>query len=110
MSWEGIAADSTKWRSTLKQHLKTGKDKLMTAAADKRARTKKDSSSMPSLHELMQISLEPFDSQPTGVEASLNEDFLFESKYSSLPITWMHPLCWICPSALHPAPHTFRHH
>ena len=40
----------------------------------------------------MQISLEPFDSQPTGVvAASLNEDYLFESKYSSLPITWMHP-------------------
>ena len=22
----------------------------------------------------------------------------------------MHPFCWICPSALHPAPHMFRHH
>ena len=30
----------------------------------------------------MQISLEPFDSQPTGVVASLNQDYLFESKYS----------------------------
>ena len=40
MSWEGLAADRTKWRSALKQHLKTGKDKLMTDAADKRARTK----------------------------------------------------------------------
>ena len=60
---------------------------------------------MTSLHEQMQISLEPFDSQPTGVVANLNdEDYLFESKYSSLPITWMHPFCWICPSALHPAP------
>ena len=51
----------------------------------------------------MQISLEPFDSQPTGVVATLNEDYLFESN-SSLPITWMHPFCWICPSALHQAP------
>ena len=65
---------------------------------------------LPSLHELMQISLEPFDSQPTGVVASLNEDYFFESKHSSLPITWMHPFCWICPSALHPAPRMFRHH
>ena len=40
MSWEGLAADRTKWRSALKQHLKTGEDKLMTDAADKRARTK----------------------------------------------------------------------
>ena len=40
MSWEGIAADRTKWRSALKQHLNTGKDKLITDAADKRARTK----------------------------------------------------------------------
>ena len=31
--------------------------------------------------------VEPFDSQPTGVVASVNEDYLFESKYSSLPIT-----------------------
>ena len=30
MSWEGLAADRTKWRSVLKQHIKTGKDKLMT--------------------------------------------------------------------------------
>ena len=42
MSWEGLAADRTKWRSTLKQHLKTGKDTQMTDAADKRARTKED--------------------------------------------------------------------
>ena len=35
MSWEGPAADRTKWRSALKQHLKTGKGKLMTDAADK---------------------------------------------------------------------------
>ena len=25
MSWEGLAADRTKWRSALKQHLKTGR-------------------------------------------------------------------------------------
>ena len=40
MSWEGLATDRTKWRSALKQHLKTGKDKLITDAADKRVRTK----------------------------------------------------------------------
>ena len=40
MSWEGLAVDRTKWRSALKQHVKTGKDKLMTDAADKQARTK----------------------------------------------------------------------
>ena len=44
MSWEGLAADRTKWRSALKQHLKTGEDKLMTAAADKRTRRKEGSS------------------------------------------------------------------
>ena len=49
MSWEGLAADCTKWRSALKQHLKTGKDKLMTDAADKRERTKEGSSSMTCL-------------------------------------------------------------
>ena len=65
---------------------------------------------LPSLHELMQIRLEPFDSQPTCVVASLSEDYLFESKHSSLPITWMHPFCWICPSALHSVPRMFRHH
>ena len=46
MSWEGLAADRTGWRSALKQHLKTGEDKLMTAAADKRARRKEGSSSI----------------------------------------------------------------
>ena len=30
MSWEGLAADRTKWRSALKQHIKAGRDKLMT--------------------------------------------------------------------------------
>ena len=46
MPREGLAADRMKWRSALKQHLKTGEDKLMTAAADKRARRKEDSSSI----------------------------------------------------------------
>ena len=46
MSWEGLADDLTGWRSALKQHLKTGEDKLMTAAADKRARRKEGSSSI----------------------------------------------------------------
>ena len=46
MSWEGLAADRTNWKSALKQHLKTGEDKLMTAAADKRARRKEGSSSI----------------------------------------------------------------
>ena len=46
MSWEGLAADRTGWRSALNQHLKTGEDKLMTAAADKRARRKEGSSSI----------------------------------------------------------------
>ena len=48
VSWEGPAADRTKWRSALKNH-KTGKDKLMTDAANKRARTKEDISSMTCL-------------------------------------------------------------
>ena len=46
MSWESLAADRTKWRSALKQHLKTGEDTLMAAAADKRARRKEGSSSI----------------------------------------------------------------
>ena len=34
---------------------------------------------LPSLHELMQqSSMEPFDSQPTGEEASPNEDYLYD--------------------------------
>ena len=45
ISWEGLAADRTKWRSALKQQPETGEDKLMTAAADKRARRKEGSSS-----------------------------------------------------------------
>ena len=46
MSWEGLADDRTKWRSALKQHLKTGEDKLMAAAAEKRGRRKEGSSSI----------------------------------------------------------------
>ena len=46
MSWEGIAADRIKWRNAPKQHLKIGEDKLMAAAADKRARRKEGSSSI----------------------------------------------------------------
>ena len=46
MSWEGLAADRMKWRSALKQHLKTGEEKLMPVAADKRARRKEGSISI----------------------------------------------------------------
>ena len=46
MSCESLAADRTQWRSALKQHLKTGEDKLVTATADKRARRKEGSSSI----------------------------------------------------------------
>ena len=46
LSWEGLAADRTEWRSALKHHLETGEEKLMAAAADKRARRKEDSSSI----------------------------------------------------------------
>ena len=49
MSWEGLAADCSKWRSALKQHLMTGKEKLMTDAAEKPARTMEDSSSITCL-------------------------------------------------------------
>ena len=46
MSWEGLATDRTKWSGALKQHLMTGEDKLMAAAADKRARRKEGSNSI----------------------------------------------------------------
>ena len=46
MSWEGLAADRTEWRGVLKQHRETGEEKLMAAAADKRARIKEGSSSI----------------------------------------------------------------
>ena len=40
MSWEGNAADRTKCRSALKQHITTGEEKFMASAADKRASRK----------------------------------------------------------------------
>ncbi|GCC27902.1 hypothetical protein chiPu_0006328 [Chiloscyllium punctatum] len=36
-SWERLAADRTRWRSTLNHHLRRGEMNLMSAAADKRA-------------------------------------------------------------------------
>ena len=68
-----------------------------------RGRTDHD---LPSLHELTPISMEPFDSQPTGEATSRSEDYLYEPTVS-VPITL---LLLICPSALHPAPHKFRNH
>ena len=35
---------------------------------------------MTCLHELMQSSMEPFDSQPTAEVASPNEDYIYESR------------------------------
>ena len=35
---------------------------------------------LPSLHEQVQISMEPFDSQATGEVDSPNEDYLYESR------------------------------
>ena len=42
MSRESLAANCTKWRSALKQHFKTGEDKLMAAVVDKRAAAPSD--------------------------------------------------------------------
>ena len=39
-SWEKLAGDRTRWRSTLNQHLQYGEAKLLSMAADKRARRK----------------------------------------------------------------------
>ena len=39
-SWEKLAGDRTRWRSTLNQHLQSGEAKLLGMAADKRARRK----------------------------------------------------------------------
>ena len=44
-SREGRAADHTRWISTLNQHLKTGKEKLMNTAEDKRIPKKEHSNS-----------------------------------------------------------------
>ena len=41
--WEGLAADRTQWKNALKEHIKTGEEKLMTAATDTRARRKEGS-------------------------------------------------------------------
>ena len=46
ISWEGLAADRTEWRSALKQHLETGEEKRLAAAADKRTRRKEGSGSI----------------------------------------------------------------
>lgn len=47
-TWEGAAADRATWRRTLKEHLKTGEEKLMNAAADKRAlRKERNTSDQP---------------------------------------------------------------
>ena len=44
-TWEDTAADRATWRSTLKQHPKTGEEKVMNATADKRAFRKERSTS-----------------------------------------------------------------
>ena len=44
-TWEDTAADRATWRSTLRQHMKTGEEKLMNATADKRALRKERSTS-----------------------------------------------------------------
>ena len=44
-TWEDTAADRATWRSTLKQHLKTGQEKPMDATAAKRALRKERSTS-----------------------------------------------------------------
>ena len=47
-SWEDLAADRTRWRSSLSSHLKSGEEKLMSVAADKRARRKaRDNTTRP---------------------------------------------------------------
>ena len=63
---------------------------------------------MPSRHELMQRSMEPFDSQPTGEVASPNEDYLYESRLQpirnfAVSILMIFIDFFICQSALHPA-------
>ena len=50
-SWEDLAADRTSWRSTLQKQLQTGEEKLLAAAAEKRARRKETSANRPeSIH------------------------------------------------------------
>ena len=64
-----------------------------------------------SLHELMQRSIEPFDSHPTGlVKWPVRMKTIFMRVGSSLPITLLYQFWWIWQSALHPAPHKFQYH
>ena len=51
-SWEGLANDRSRWRSTLNKHLKSGEEKLMNMAAVKRtSRKERNNSSGPdSIH------------------------------------------------------------
>lgn len=47
-SWEELANDRSKWRNTLNKHLKSGEEKLIKEAAEKRARRKeRNNSSRP---------------------------------------------------------------
>ena len=65
---------------------------------------------LTSLYEVMQITLKPFDSQPRGEVVSPNEDYIYESRKQHTHNLAVSIFCWICSSALHPAPHKFRHH
>ena len=44
-TWEGLANDRSRWRSTLNKHLKSGEGKLMNEAAEKRTRRKERNNS-----------------------------------------------------------------
>ena len=44
-SWESLADDRSKWKGALTQHLRAGEEKLMDAAAEKRAHRKERSNS-----------------------------------------------------------------
>ena len=46
-SWEDLAADRMRWRSTLNQHLKSGEEKLMNAEVGKRAHRKERNNFQP---------------------------------------------------------------
>ena len=45
--WESIAADRSRWKATLTQHLKLGEKRLIREAADKRKRRKAQASAVP---------------------------------------------------------------
>ncbi|KAJ8369124.1 hypothetical protein SKAU_G00091520 [Synaphobranchus kaupii] len=51
-AWEDLAADRSRWRSTLTKQLKAGEESLLSAAKDKRARRKENcnSNSAESIH------------------------------------------------------------